>query len=369
MKLALLGDIALFGNLSLKNNEKALDYFSDVEKYLATVDYVVGNLESPFSEKQKTHGAKSAYLYSEPDNIRILKYLHIDLVNLANNHIMDYGKEGYNLTRTLLNNSGIGFFGIDGKEIRVEKDDNKLAFSGFCCYSSGPLGCVKYGKTGVNEYDLKDAINVIERNRDEGYLNIVSVHAGIEHVNYPSVDTIKAARMLVEKAPIIYYGHHPHVAQGIEEINGSVIAYSLGNFCFDDVYSSVSSKPLIELSENNRSTFILEITIDHNKIKSYNIIPIYIGKDKMVVGKGVDAESISQYTNVIKELNEKDYTVFRNKLIQSYLQNRVSQRDAMWYIKRLRLRYLQMILNSKIRRIKYNNKIKKYLEEYESSCI
>ena len=369
MKLALLGDVALFGNLSLKNNDKAIDYFRDVEQYLSSVDLVVGNLESPFSEKQKTHGAKSAYLYSEPDNIRILKYLHIDLVNLANNHIMDYGKEGCNLTKSLLYNNKIGFFGIDGKEIKIEADNNKLAFSGFCCYSSGPLGCVKYGKLGVNEYDLKDAINVIERNYNEGYLNIVSVHAGIEHVNYPSVDTIKAARILAERAPIVYYGHHPHVAQGIEKQNGSIIAYSLGNFCFDDVYSSVSTKPLIELSENNRSTFILEINIDHNKIISYNIIPIYIGKDKMIVGKGVDAESIFQYTNVIKELNEKDYTIYRNSLIQSYLQNRVSQRDVMWYIKRLRPRYLKMILNSKIRKIKYNNKIKKYLEEYESNCI
>ena len=41
--------------------------------------------------------------------------------------------------------------------------------------------------------------------------------------------------------------HHPHVAQGIEMHKSSLIAYSLGNFCFDDVYTSVSKAPLVKL--------------------------------------------------------------------------------------------------------------------------
>lgn len=52
MKLALLGDIALFGNLSYKNNPVLDAYFSAVADYLATMDYVVGNLETPFSVKR-----------------------------------------------------------------------------------------------------------------------------------------------------------------------------------------------------------------------------------------------------------------------------------------------------------------------------
>lgn len=361
MKLAFLGDIALFGHLSLRNNKGVYNYFSEVEQYLATCDYVVGNLESPFSEKKRTYGAKSAYLYSDPENIEVLKYLHIDIVNLANNHVFDYGKEGLALTKELLILNGIDYFGVDGREVKVEEGNNKLSFVGFCCYSSGPQGCVKYGGPGVNEFNLNDAKNTIKRNKEAGYLSIASVHAGIEHVNYPSIDTIRAARKLADAGPIIYYGHHPHVAQGIEMTKESLIAYSLGNFCFDDVYSSVSKKPLIELSENNRSSFILEVIIEHNQICSYRIVPIYIGKDKMYLCKGVSNSDIINYTNAIYNMNECEYTSFRNSIINEYLNSRKSQRNIEWYFKRLRPRYIRIYINSKIRKQKYFNCVTKFL--------
>ena len=95
MRIALLGDIALFGRLSYKNSKDLNYYFEDVASFLGTMDYVVGNLETPFSVKKKTSGAKSAYICSDIENIKILKSLHIKAVSLANNHMFDFGKEGY----------------------------------------------------------------------------------------------------------------------------------------------------------------------------------------------------------------------------------------------------------------------------------
>ena len=94
MKIALLGDIALFGRASLSQNQKAELYFHSVAQCLERFDYVVANLESPFSSSHKKYGAKSAFLYSEPENIEILKQLHLNAVTIANNHMFDYGKEG-----------------------------------------------------------------------------------------------------------------------------------------------------------------------------------------------------------------------------------------------------------------------------------
>lgn len=362
MKLALLGDIALFGNLSIKNNSRVLDYFKDVESYLSTVDLVVGNLETPFSIKKKTHGAKSAFLCTDPENIIVLKYLHLGIVNLANNHTYDYGREGLEVTKQILLANGIDFFGVDGKEVLYENDDCKLAFTGYCCYSSGPYGCVKYGKPGINEYDLGTVQRNIKKYKNEGeYINVVSVHSGTEHVNYPSTDTIKAAKLLSNQGSLIYYGHHPHVAQGVEFSKDALIAYSLGNFCFDDVYSSSSSKPTVELSENNRSSFILEICIEKNKVTSYRIVPIYIGKDSLILGKGATGEVVKGFTDKIHSMNEADYTAFRNDLIRSYTSDRKSKRGCMWYIRRLRPRYVIRILNIKVRTKKYRNKVLKYL--------
>lgn len=363
MKLALLGDIALFGNLSYANNSQLESYFEEVANYLGTMDFVVGNLETPFSVKRKTNGAKSAYICSEPENIKVLKQLHIDAVTLANNHVFDYGKEGYELTKTLLDENGIGFFGSEGKELFKEIEGNKLAFSGFCCYSTNPLQCVPYGQYGVNEFDVKKAETIMKQYQAEDYLNIVAVHAGIEHVNYPSTDTIAVAHRLAKVAPYLYYGHHPHVAQGLEMDNGSLIAYSLGNFCFDDVYSSASDKPLIELSENNRSSFILVVTIENNAILSHEIVPIYIGKDRMSLGKGTMEEQIGIYTQAIQEMDEDSYKAMRNRMITDYINQRKGKRDVKWYLKRLRPRYVSIILNARKNTKKYNQLVAQVLND------
>lgn len=129
----------------------------------------------------------------------------------------------------------------------------------------------------MNAYNIETVRHRLKANDADGYLNIVAVHVGIEHVNYPSIDHIMAARLLAEECPYVYYGHHPHVIQGIEEYKGSLIAHSLGNFCFDDVYTSATdSKPLVELTENNRTGMILELTIENNKVVDWKEQLIYI---------------------------------------------------------------------------------------------
>lgn len=361
MRIAFIGDIALFGNLSLENNCLLSDYFKEVAVFLQGEDLVIGNLESPFSFARKTHGAKSAYLFSDPQNVEVLKWLNVSAVTLANNHMFDYGKEGYESTKTILEKNGIHYFGSEGIDYLFEGHGSKLAFSGYCCYSSGPRHCVPLGEYGINEYNLKTAKERIRKFTNAGFLNVLCVHAGKEHVNYPSLDTIKAARLLAKEAPILYIGHHPHVAQGIERVDSSLIAYSLGNFCFDDVYSSVSEKPLIELSENNRNSFIFEVTIDANNIIGYSVVPIYIGKDKLLLGKGVTLNKIEEYTKPIQQLPVSEYDEMRTSLLKAYLDDRKKKRDLKWFIKRIQPRYFLMLIYSRINRINYKNSIKRFI--------
>ena len=362
MKIALLGDIALFGRMSVMKNQKATEYFSEVADFLERFDYVVGNLESPFSKEKKYGGPKSAYLCSDPENIELLKFLKVNAVTLANNHMFDYGREGYELTKELLGKAKIEWFGAEGKEIFVETKDNRLAFTGWCCYSTNPLRCVEYGKYGVNEFDVDNAVRTLEKYSKEGWLNIAAVHAGIEHVNYPSIDTIKVADKLSKIGPMVYYGHHPHVAQAVERKGNSLIAYSLGNFCFDDTYTPTSGdKPLVELSEANRSSFILCVTIEHNIILKYEIIPIHIGKDKIHVGKGVTIEQLNDFSKKMQSLNSEDYEKMRLKQRMEWLAPRLASRNFRWYLKRLRPRYIRLMYTNKDNSRKYADHVKKYL--------
>lgn len=357
MKLCLLGDVALFGRCSIAGSPDWKTYFADVAEYLKSFDYVVGNLETPFSHAQKPRGAKSAYLCSDVENIEILRYLNIDAVNLANNHMFDYGTEGYETTKRLLDQNGIEYFGSEGKELKVDIADNKLAFSGFCCYSTNPLRVGKYGKYGINELNYNTVLSVMKRLDEQGYMNIVSVHTGIEHVNYPDRTTVRSARKLASEADYVFYGHHPHVSQGIEKLSGSLLAFSLGNFCFDDVYTSVSDDPLVALSDNNRSSYLLSIEIDGNKIQSYDILPIYIGKDRLHLGEGNVGDHMELYSDKLADVESPEYLQMRNSLINEYYGGRKSKRDFGWVLNRLRPRYFRLAIDMIINKIKYKKNI------------
>lgn len=363
MKIALLGDIALFGKMSTTKNPYVERLFSEIANYLKGFDFVVGNLESPFSIKKRTYGAKSAYVCADTEDIKLLKLLHINAVTLANNHMFDYGNEGYELTKQLLDEAGIAWFGTEGQDYRMEINGNKIAFSGYCCYSSNPLKCVRNGKYGINTFNIVDVKESLKKNQQDGYLNIVSVHAGTEHVNYPSLDHIKTSRLLADVCPYIYYGHHPHVIQGIEEYKGSLIAHSLGNFCFDDVYTDASTtKPLIELTENNRTGIVLELTIDNNQFITWHEQGIYIGREGNI--KLVDIKNrLKEYNDRLKycDINPQGYNLSRQQIIDCRLSERKAQRNLVWILKRLRPRYIRLIIDMKKNRKQYVDNVTKYL--------
>lgn len=360
MKIALLGDIAFFGKFCLINNNNLYSYFEEVAKLLSEYDLVIGNLETPFVTNQEEYGYKSAYIKSNPINIDLLKYLNVNIVNLANNHIYDYGSDSYELTKKILDENSISYFGIEDKQLEINYESNKLAIQGYCCYSTNPQGINSTNLKGVNELDYKVVKDNFLGNTNNGLFNIIGFHCGQEHINYPNYDHVILGRELAKITDYVFYGHHPHVAQGIEKINDSLLAYSLGNFCFDDVYTSKSKKPLIKQTTNNKESFILELTLEDNRLINHKVIPILIGDEKMDIGSELIKNKIVKYSEALSK-KEYDYTKFRSKLIKEYIDDRKLLRNLNWYIKRLNYKSFFLILNSKINSKKYISKFKKHL--------
>lgn len=360
MRIALLGDIAFFGIFSLKNNNTLYDYFKDIAELLSSYDLVIGNLETPFVTNAKSYGHKSAYIKSECENSALLKYLNVDIVNLANNHIYDFGEAGYRSTIDNLNEEGIKYFGVDTKEIIIEIDNNKIILNGYCCYSTNPLGIKSGEKGAINALDYATVAEKLERNKNEECLNILSMHCGQEHVNYPNYDHVRMARQLADISPYVFYGHHPHVAQGTEIIKDSVLAYSLGNFCFDDVYTSKSDQPLIKQTQNNKESYVLDLTIENNKIVQHEMIPIFMREDKMLIGAPEISEKLKRYNEYLK-LEEDIFVENRKAIIQSYIASRKKARNLKWYLKRLNLNSFFQIKNARDNAKKYHDSITKYL--------
>lgn len=364
MKVALLGDMGFFGKYSIANNGNIFNYFKDAAVFLKGFDLVVGNLETPLCNSNTPFGYKSAYIKAEPENVELLKYLNISIVNLANNHIFDYGVKGYKSNIEILEKNNINYFGIEKKTLYLDCQNNKVAFSGFCCYSTNACGYYD-AKTGlgVNILDAYEVEKILLENHNKGFLNIVSIHCGQEHIHYPNYDHIEMARKIALKVPYIFYGHHPHVIQGIEEIKDSLIAYSLGNFCFDDVYTDKSEKPLLVQTNKNKKSFILALNIENSKLIDFDTIPIYSGDEKMIIDQNNEIRSdLDKYSRLLK-IEKNIYVQQRNEQLKAYINSRKTLRDFKWYVKRLNLNSIMMIFNARRNLKKYKNNVKNYIKD------
>jgi len=361
MKVALLGDIAFYGKYSL-DNKNVYKYFEEVAEFLSKFDYVVGNLESPLCCESKPYGAKSAHIKSNIENVELLKYLNIDVVNLANNHIFDYGKKGYESTKRVLEDNDIQYFGIENKDVLLKYNKNKIILSGYCCYSTNAFGYQdNTSSMGINALNALEVEKGLLENHKNGLLNILSLHMGQEHVHYPNYDHVLMARAFAKRVPYVLYGHHPHVMQGIEQVDNSILAYSLGNFCFDDVYTKKSKEPLVKQSDDNKKSFILCLEIVDNKVVDSQTIPLFAGKEQLQVSKRHDIiEKLYEYSYFLSETKEI-YNGRRSEHLSTYINSRKTMRNFKWYLKRLNIKSALMILNSKKNLKKYRENITQYI--------
>lgn len=254
MKIAFIGDVALFGRFDIENLPK--DYFKNVSNFLNDFDLVVANLEAPFISDADVASKcnKSALISSRVENVALLKQLNVSVACLANNHIFDYGINGLKKTINTLEENNIHWFGVNDKSLYFENE--KLSLHGFCSYNTNPIGFNFSKNYFLNPTHFYDVMKCIESDLNQGNVSIICNHSGIENIPCPSEDDINFARYISTFTNYIYIGHHPHVIQGSENFNNSYLTYSLGNFCFDDIYDERTNQLLVKQTEDNRHGLI-----------------------------------------------------------------------------------------------------------------
>lgn len=189
--------------------------FKNVIDYMENDDLTVINLESTFYEGGPSSGAR--FTFRAPTRyINVISQNSIEAVSFANNHTMDYLQAGYDSTIEALKGANIPY---------VEKDGSLLVTT-----ESGLT--VGFYALAFSQ-DKKDMEAEIRELRKQGAeVVIVSAHWG-EEGSYRAASTqTEMAYAAIDAGADIVYGHHPHTLQRIEEYNGGIIYYSLGNFVF-----------------------------------------------------------------------------------------------------------------------------------------
>ena len=360
MKIAFLGDIALIGKYDITKNPNAKNRLKKLSAKLAEYDYVIGNIESPLTNEDKTMVCKSIHLKTPTVNVELLKYLHIDAVSLANNHSYDFGKKGLKDTIKVLDNNGIEWFGANSKYLLKEIDGEKVCFSGFCCYSTNGIGYIETVKNeGINPLTYDNIMNQLDIDRENEAFSIMSFHWGDEHTNYPKYEHICLAEKIAKKKDVLICGHHPHIIQGVEKIKNSLVAYSLGNCLFDDCISITGSFALKQ-NLNNKKSFIFEVEIENASITGHR----YHGfkdEEKGLIFFDIDSE-LNQISKPLKEIdNIHEYEEVRKSQINKVIQEKFGKHDFKWFINRLNYYSMGTYIAAKFRKKKYLQEVEKFL--------
>ena len=196
-------------------------------------------------------------------NVEGLVFSGVDIANLANNHIDNYGQEGIDQTLQILKENRIDYIGLDNILIKEIKGV-KIAFLGFNFV--GGLG------------NSQQVAGQVKQAKNLANLVIVSFHWGDEYVFEPNDLQIELAHLAIDNDADLIIGHHPHVVQTIEEYKGKLIVYSHGNFIFDQMWSLETQQGIVG-----------KYTFSDNKLVDYEFIPIQIenySQPRILEGEG-----------------------------------------------------------------------------------
>lgn len=270
VKLTFVGDVLMASKVEDILKQKGYDYpYTNVKDFLSKPDYTIANLETPITTRGIVQNKDYVYR-SSPMSLPALKASGIDLVNLANNHVMDYGTEGLLDTMDALDQEGVKRVGA-GKDLEeayrpviVEKAGVKIAFFGFsrvvpeASWKAGP------GHPGVAEtYSYKLPVEAIQKAKESADLVVVVTHWGVERSDNPDKNQKDLAHRYIDAGADLIVGGHPHVLQGFEQYKGKWIAYSLGNFIF-----TTNDTP------KTWETVILEAACSKDKQCDIHLVPI-----------------------------------------------------------------------------------------------
>ena len=333
IKIDLVGDINLAddwytmdaatqrGGVSDCISENAQSELASADISVVNNEFVYEDGETPLAGKTYTFGAAT-------ENVKLLKIFSADLVTLANNHVYDYGEEGLISTLDTLDGaeipyvgagrnfeeaSAIKYFVVKGKKIAFVSATEIEKFAKYTKEATENSPGV------IKTIDTSLFCGVIAEAKANADYVVACVHWGIEGKNDFEAEQRRMAEDYVKAGADVVIGGHPHRLQGVEFIEDTPVAYSLGNFWFSTgtIYTTIAqiridgsgelSLYMIPCIQQNLTTSILTEEAEIDDFYKYVADVSY--------GVGIDADGkFYNSFNVIKDesVNEKTNSDYSN---------------------------------------------------------
>ena len=299
LTLALVGDVMLGRGVAQALDGDWVAAFAEVRPWLAEADgstefaevLAFANLESPlttvpFSPSVPPIGGDRGGAYdlrAPPEAVLALDAAGFDVVSLANNHALDAGRAGARETVNTLRAVGIVPLVSQGVGTLVNWEAGASpgwspAYQSTNYQSTNlPIYQVLAFDDSVTPLDVGAAVEAVAAAAKQADLVLVSVHWGGEYQAAPSSRQRAIAGALAGAGARLIVGHGPHVLQRVEWVEETLVAYSLGNFLFDQPYPA-----------DCRWGVILRVTLRDDCIVALEAVPTVVERGRVVLA-GPDA--------------------------------------------------------------------------------
>lgn len=235
----------------------------EILKETLGADIFMVNQEFPFTDRGTKAADKQFTFRLPPERVSIFTEMGVDLVTLANNHILDFGPEGITDSIKALDGAGIRHVGAGENREQAERleilevNGRRIGFLGTSrVYMSADWAAGPEHPGVFSTYDPSRAVEAIKTARGQCDYLVVYVHWGVERETEPKDYQRTMGRQYIDAGADLVIGSHPHVLQPVEYYNGKPIVYSLGNFVFG---SSIPSTILLKVELDGEEVQVTEI--------------------------------------------------------------------------------------------------------------
>ncbi|NQZ23768.1 MAG: CapA family protein [Colwellia sp.] len=276
---------------------------SHIKPYMSIADYAAVNLETQIADKKPAERApKSVTFYSQPEILDALSWAGIDYVSLGNNHTYDYMDSGLHSTLKFLADSKLAYSGAGINEKSALKahqqkiKNNTFAMLGYVGWegSANPTQTANNAHGGAAYGSMENMLSSVKKQVAKNNITIVQYHGSQEYANNPTGVTEQRLKSSLDAGAALAIAHHPHVTQGLELYNNKLIAYSMGNFIFDQNFSAT------------QHSFILYVWLDGEKFHRAEIVPIYVKGYKPTPATGMHRYTVMKRLKTLSKIRNTD---------------------------------------------------------------
>ena len=316
VKILFTGDILLSRNVKEEIDKSATNPWIHLINEFKSSDLVIGNLEGAVGDNLN-HNSINPIFSIDSNDILLLKNAGFHALSIENNHSLDLGINGYNNTIESLNNQDLSCINFN----------NSPYFFNIKQYTISVIAINTVIYKDSSKYLLPSIkmMQKIKLAQQFSNLVIITIHWGSELLSWPNNEQRNYAHWLTKNGADVIIGHHPHVVQAPELVNGKVVYFSLGNHLFDQKYPLTKTGLIADLRIKNKLLYFKGITTQTAKKSFY---PSIVQTQK----KYFPPLKLSDYNFVINNINlqiKSDFYTHRKNIVAFNNQKKIWESHLM----------------------------------------